>query len=286
MPENGTVLISSISTSALLAAFRIGRTARPWQAGATRTARPHGRRRSARRSTPRSLPERRPKGEALRLAEAARHERRAIRQRRSAHPRHPYLVKKQIKPHELRQAGNELLVPRFDMTTGDFVSLQRILPNGDKLNSRGRPGRRHVVRHRRARPRHDARWARGLLRARPRHEIVGHPAIVTFGCGNLMAGCHRAEEAVPAGADHRFGRTTTGRKPGNPGLTKATEAAAAVNALLAVPEFAAGPSRQGHRLQRHAPACWRRRRQGSDRERRQGETRAAEATDPARGPGS
>jgi putative DNA primase/helicase len=71
----------------------------------------------------------------LRLAEAARHDAVAwFGNACPAEPRHPYLVEKQVRAHGLRQRGDELLVPRRDMVTGEMVSLQRILPDGDKLS--------------------------------------------------------------------------------------------------------------------------------------------------------
>lgn len=48
-----------------------------------------------------------------------------------ADPNHPYMVRKRIKPHHLRQLGSELLVPIY--WRGELVSLQRIKSDGSKL---------------------------------------------------------------------------------------------------------------------------------------------------------
>ena len=92
-----------------------------------------------------------------RLAEAARHEAVALfGNADQADPRHPYSRQEAGQAHGLRQRGSELLVPRHDMVTGELVGLQRILPDGNKLNLEGRSVRRHVVRDRQAPgPRHD-----------------------------------------------------------------------------------------------------------------------------------
>jgi len=53
---------------------------------------------------------------------------------RNAHPAdpaHPYLVAKQVGPHDLRQSGDELLVPLRN-AAGDLVNLQRIGIDGSK----------------------------------------------------------------------------------------------------------------------------------------------------------
>ena len=121
-----------------------------------------------------------------RLAEAARQEAVARFGNASpADPSHPYLVKKQVKPHELRQAGDELLVPRRDMVTDELVNLQRILPNGDKRNLTG--------------GRVDDTWfmigetqaqgtvllGEGFATSATGHEVSGHAAVVAFGSDKL-----------------------------------------------------------------------------------------------------
>lgn len=48
-----------------------------------------------------------------------------------ADPHHPYLVRKRIKPHHLRQLGDVLLAPIY--WRGEVVNLQRIAADGGKL---------------------------------------------------------------------------------------------------------------------------------------------------------
>lgn len=64
---------------------------------------------------------------------------------------------------------------------------------------------------------------------------TGYTVAVAFGCGNLLAVAKALRAKVPR-PTHRLAADDDGT-PGNPGLTKAREAAAAVGALLAVPDF-------------------------------------------------
>ena len=154
----------------------------------------------------------------------------------SADPRHPYLVRKQVKPHCLRQSGSELLVPRFDIVTGEIVNLQKILSNGEKRNLTG--GRVDGTWFILGKP--EARGTilvgEGFATAATSHEVAGYPAIVTFGSTNLMPTAIELRKQYPQAriivlADDDW------KKPGNPGLTEAMEAARAVDAFLAVPTF-------------------------------------------------
>ena len=153
----------------------------------------------------------------LRLAEAARQEAVArFGPAGSADPRHAYLVKKQIKPHGIRQAGSELLVPRRDMRTGELVDLQRILPDGTKLNlENGRvddtwfasatsPTRGTVL------------LGEGFATSATGFEVTGHPTIV---CVRSPASSRPRPSSYGSSTRRRessFWRTTTGRSRGTP----------------------------------------------------------------------
>src|SRR5262245_2862565 len=119
-----------------------------------------------------------------RLAEAARRD--AARRWEAAvrpDPKHPYLLRKGVRSHGLRQGGDELLVPRFDMVTGEIVNLQRILRNGKKLNLDD--GRVHGTWHIIGTPGSTILVAEGFATAATGHEVTSHAAVVTFGSGNL-----------------------------------------------------------------------------------------------------
>lgn len=149
---------------------------------------------------------------------------------------HPYLRLKCIKPHGLRVKGDALLVPVRD-TDGKTWSLQTIAPNGAKrfmpggkvrscYFSIGKPGDTLVV-------------AEGFATGASIHEATGYAVAVAFNAGNLLdvAKALRAkypELRLVVAADDDW------RTEGNPGMTKAREAAEAVGGVVAMPVFSEG----------------------------------------------
>lgn len=74
----------------------------------------------------------------LERAEAIQAARKRWRDAKPADHDHPYLVRKEVKSHMLRQEGNNLLLPVYD-DDGDLQSVQTISPNGDKKFAGGVP---------------------------------------------------------------------------------------------------------------------------------------------------
>lgn len=155
----------------------------------------------------------------------------------SADPAHPYLVAKGVKPHGIRQRGGSLLV-QMRNAGGGLVNLQTIDADGDKrflfggevsgcYFAIGKPtGRLCIV--------------EGFATGASVHEATGDAVAVAFNAGNLkpVAMALRAkfpDLSLVLCADDDC------RTAGNPGITKATEAARAVGGLVAVPHF--GPDR-------------------------------------------
>ncbi|MDT4821509.1 DNA primase TraC [compost metagenome] len=150
---------------------------------------------------------------------------------------HPYLHAKQVLPHQLRQSGNELLVPIFH--DDELVNLQRISLLGSKRFLRG--GRItgcysplgsfdgtdlvYVCEG----------WATGATI----HESSGHPVACALNAGNLkqaalaIRGRYPAAEIIIAGDDDR-------RTIGNPGRSAAIAAALAVDGKVAFPVWPNG----------------------------------------------
>lgn len=145
---------------------------------------------------------------------------------------HPYLVRKGVKAHNLRQSGDAIVVPIKD-TNGTLYSLQFIDPEGNKrfltggrirgcYSGIGKPTDRIVV-------------AEGYATAASIHESTGHAVAIAFNAGNLEPVCLELRKRFPdlqmiVSADNDV------NTPGNPGMTKATKAANQVGAVVVAPE--------------------------------------------------
>ena len=147
--------------------------------------------------------------------------------------RHPYLIAKQITPYGAKQLNESLLLPVRD-AGGILHGLQFIMPDGTKVFktgttvtgcylSIGKPNGKILI-------------VEGFATGATLHEITGLAVAVAFDCGNLSPVAAALRVKLPdtvlivcADDDHAT--------EGNPGLTKATEAARAVGGLLAIPAF-------------------------------------------------
>ena len=160
----------------------------------------------------------------------------ALRMWRMARPAthaHPYLAKKSVNSYGLRQLREMLLVPARDHA-GVLHTLQFILPDGSKRFLTG--GRISGCYCAIGRVGDTLLLAEGFATAATLHQATGHAAAVCFSCGNLLAVARALRGKFPQlrlvlCADN------DAHTPGNPGLTKAREAARAVGGLLAVPVF-------------------------------------------------
>lgn len=180
------------------------------------------------------------KAQAERRAE---HEARAVEARvewaatEPANPTHPYLIRKGVKPHNLRQRAGLLIVPLFDIY-GLLWNVQRIQADGGKRFKPGRAGGLFS-------PIGDFSnpatilicegWATGATL----HEESGHPVLCAMNAGNLLSVATAARSAW-AGADLVIAADNDRFTEGNPGMTCATAAAKAVGAKLIVPQFPDG----------------------------------------------
>lgn len=144
---------------------------------------------------------------------------------------HPYLARKKIKPHGIRQLNDKLIVPMRD---GDGVlwNVQTITADGTKRFLFG--GRKRGLYFAIGHVENDLLIAEGYATAASLYEQTGKPVAVAFDCGNLepVARVLRAKfprVKITVCADNDVDTE------GNPGLTKATTAARAVGGRLAVP---------------------------------------------------
>jgi putative DNA primase/helicase len=152
---------------------------------------------------------------------------------RDVETRHPYLAAKRIKPHGIKQMRESLMVPVRD-THGDLHGLQFIMPDGSKkfktgtvltgcYHAMGKPDGRILI-------------AEGYATGATLYEVTGHAVACAFTASNLKAVAESLKRKYPgavlivcADDDHSI--------YGNPGLTKAVEAAQSADALLAFPSF-------------------------------------------------
>jgi len=146
---------------------------------------------------------------------------------------HPYLTRRGIKAHGVRVEGDALLIPLRD-ASGAIRSLQSIDAEGGKRFMTG--GQVAGCYHAIGKPEGALIVCEGYATGASIHEATGQAVAVAFNAGNLLAVAQALRSKYPAmrlivAADDDW------RTEGNPGITKATEAAQAVGALLAVPRF-------------------------------------------------
>lgn len=147
--------------------------------------------------------------------------------------KHPYLAAKAIRPVGIRQLQNSLLVPVRDIQ-GMLHGLQFIMPDGIKRFKSGTAvaGCYHAI----GKPNGRILIAEGFATGATLHEITGHAIACAFSAKNLKPVAEALKHKYPDTvlvicADDDHGTA------GNPGLSKANEAACAVGGLLAVPCF-------------------------------------------------
>ena len=164
-------------------------------------------------------------------AEAARKSTSVWSKAEPASPDHPYLVAKGIQPHGVRIDCSRLLIPLHN-AAGEIRSLQRIDNVGNKRFQPGGEinGNYYTI----GQPDGLIVIAEGFATAASIHEATGHAVAVAFNAGNLRSVAQAILKTVPevqiiiAADDDRS-------TDGNPGITKATEAAQAVAGKIAEP---------------------------------------------------
>lgn len=149
----------------------------------------------------------------------------------SAPDNHLYLVKKSVKSHGLRLYRELLVIPLRD-SDGNLHSLQFIDGDGNKRFLSG--GRKKGCYFLIGSPVESLCIAEGFATAASIHESTGLPVAVAFDAGNLMAVAQALRAQFPE-IKITLCADNDAATPGNPGLTKAREAAARIGAYLAVP---------------------------------------------------
>ena len=146
---------------------------------------------------------------------------------------HDYLAKKGVGAHGVRIQDGTLLVPMRD-AAGNLVNVQRIGPDGAKRFMRDAKvtGCYHAI----GKPNGVLCIAEGYATAASIHEATGHAVAVAFNAGNLETVARELHAKYPE-TRLIFCADDDAGTDGNPGITKATEAARVVGGLIAVPEF-------------------------------------------------
>jgi putative DNA primase/helicase len=147
---------------------------------------------------------------------------------------HPYLARKGVQSHGLRVTKDGRLIVPIRDAAGTLHSLQFIDADGVKRFKTG--GRKHGCYYAIGKPNDVLCIAEGYATGASIHEATGNAVAVAFDTGNLLRVAQALRAKLPdvkivLCADDDW------RTEGNPGLTKAREAARVVNGLVAVPDF-------------------------------------------------
>ncbi len=156
------------------------------------------------------------------------------KQARKASSNHQYLKAKGIKAYGLKQTTRDTLIIPLRIG-GELHSLQFISPNGTKRFLKGGQvkGCYHSIGNLNNNP-SILCIAEGYATGATIYEATGYPVAITFSAGNLLHVAKKMRSIFPnfclvLCADNDY------ETVGNPGLTKAIEAANAVKGIVAIP---------------------------------------------------
>ena len=165
--------------------------------------------------------------------EAAENAQKFWNQANEASSTHPYLVSKKVNAFGVKHNGQRLLIPLRD-GDGKLWNLQQIFPNGKKRFLKN--GKVKGLFHNIGEQTDVIYIGEGYATMASVHAATGKACVVAFNAGNLKDVCSQVRSSYPdteivlcADDDHIT--------KGNPGLTKAREAALEIGAGLAVPDF-------------------------------------------------
>ena len=133
----------------------------------------------------------------------------------------------------MRDGKDVLLVPLRDLD-GKLWSMQRIYPDGNKLFLKD--GRTSGLMHTLGEPTPTRIIAEGFSTGASIHEATGHCVHIAFNCHNLKSVAESIRKAHPD-TDLIIAADDDWKTEGNPGMTKATEAAMSYGAKLAIPTW-------------------------------------------------
>lgn len=146
---------------------------------------------------------------------------------------HKYLRDKGVHAYGLRTNGYKLLVPLRDQH-GVLHSIQYISQVGNKMFLPGGTKKGHYFSI--GRPNGKLFIAEGYSTAASIHECTGDAVAVAFDCGNLLPVATVLRKRFPE-IDIIIAADNDQWTDDNPGVTKVTEAAKAINGKVVFPEF-------------------------------------------------
>lgn len=150
-------------------------------------------------------------------------------QAQPADPSHPYLVKKSVGIHGIRQHGDSLVIP-LRKADGTLTGLQFIKPDGSKkfLSGSEITGAYHTIG---GKPTDSILIAEGYSTSATLFEISGQPTACAFNAGNLKPVALAIREKFPS-------ITIIIAADADPvGIRSAESAAAAVGGSVVIPDF-------------------------------------------------
>jgi len=152
---------------------------------------------------------------------------------RAAAPDHPYLTRKHIQPHGIRQEKDRLVIPVRD-AKGELKSLQFIGPDGTKrfLIGGAVQGNYHVI----GELQEEIYIGEGFATMATIYEATGCGAVVAFNAGNLELVAKGVRKQYP-NANITIVADNDQWTEGNPGVANAKTAAEAIHAKLVIPQF-------------------------------------------------
>lgn len=145
---------------------------------------------------------------------------------------HPYLQRKQVRAYAIRQSRDALVLPIRD-NAGKLHSLQFIQPDGTKKFLTGGAIKGHYTGI--GKPEQRIYIAEGYATAASVHQATGDAVAVAFNAGNLEPVAVNLRQRFP-NAEIIIAADNDNQTPGNPGLTKAAQAATAAKATVVAPD--------------------------------------------------
>ncbi|MEI8054863.1 MAG: DUF3631 domain-containing protein [bacterium] len=149
---------------------------------------------------------------------------------------HPYLRTKKIKPYEIRQSDNELIIPMYDCNH-KLQNLQRIFPDGKKLFLPEKPTKGCFYILGIPKPSGKIYIAEGYATAASIHEATEQCTVVAFSANNLPAVAETIKWEYPDTEIIICADNDIYNNDKNIGLDKASEAAMIIDAKLVIPKF-------------------------------------------------